>query len=150
MGGLAAEHLLERGFRRFGSYGVQGVWYSHLRKCGFIQRIEQAGRGCSVLETTSSIGRQRWSDLQESLGNWLQTLHKPIGILAVHDGRAMMVTETCQRLGLRVPDDIAVIGVNNDETVCELTRPTISSVDRNDERIGYQSAALLDQWKDQG
>ena len=144
IGRLAAEHLLERGFQRFGYYGVQGVWYSQLRQRGFEDRVGREGRDCNAFEAPSSLGRQHWAELQEPLEQWLTTLRLPVGVMAVHDGRAAMMVEACTRLGLRVPDDVAAVGVNDDAQLCQLARPTLSSVARNDEETGRRLATLLD------
>ncbi len=144
IGRLAAEHLLERGFQRFGYYGVQGIGYSQLRRLGFEEHIFCEGGNCSTFEAPSSLNRKYCAELQKPLQQWLTTLRLPVGVMAVHDARAAMIAETCERLGLRVPDDVAVIGVNNDEQLCQLTNPALSSVSRNDEETGWRLAELLD------
>jgi len=145
LGRMAAEHLLERGFRRFGYYGLHKVWYSELRGRGFTERVILAGAECRELETISSIGRRRpWHGWLDELTGWLKELAPPVGLFAVHDYRARMVVDACYRAGLRVPDDVAVIGVNNDEITCEFCEPPLSSVSRNGRQVGCQAAALLD------
>ena len=76
---------------------------------------------------------------------WLQTLEMPVGVMACNDVRARHVLEACHSLGVRVPEDVAVIGVDNDELVCELSDPPLSSIEQGMRRLGYQAAALLDQ-----
>ena len=75
---------------------------------------------------------------------WLDSLPKPVGLMACNDLRARHVLEACQRLGLAVPGDVAVLGVDNDQLICELTRPPLSSIDQSARRIGYEAAAILD------
>ena len=145
IGRQAAEHLLDCGFRRFAYHGLERVWSSELRKKAFVEHVLRRGGECSVLEVPSSIGRRRsWHDWQEPLQQWLRTLKPPVGLMAVHDRRATMVLDTCGRLGLRVPDDVAVIGADNDEVSCEICHPPLSSIARNDWRLGREVAALLD------
>ena len=87
---------------------------------------------------------RRWADLQGELTRWLAQLPKPLGLMACNDVRARHVLEACRTLGLRVPHDVAVLGVDNDEMICELTEPTLSSIDQAARRIGYEAAAMLD------
>ncbi len=146
IGRLAAEHLLDCGFRRFGYYGSRGPWFSQLRRQGFIERISRQGGLYSLLEVSSGIGKRRpWMDWFEPLKQWLKTLKTPVGIMADFDVRAGMVIEACGRLGLRVPDDVAVIGVDNHEINCEFCQVPLSSVSRSGQEVGYRAAALLDQ-----
>ncbi|MFZ2639745.1 MAG: DNA-binding transcriptional regulator [Verrucomicrobiia bacterium] len=145
IGRLAARHLIERRFQRFGYYGARGMYYSRLRRAGFVGAVERAAGACKVLEVTAAItARHDWRREQESLDEWLRTLQSPVGIMASTDLRASMVTEACARLRLRVPEDVAVIGVDNDPVVCEFSHPPLSSVSRNDAEVGRQAAALLD------
>jgi LacI family transcriptional regulator len=143
---VAAEHLLERGFRHFAYCGVPRTpynpWVEHRRR-RFKQRVEEAGYKCSVY-----IGRQptarKWEQLQAGLSQWLASLPRPVGLMACNDARARHVLEACRRIGARVPDDIAVIGVDNDEIMCELADPPLSSVIQGAEEIGYRASELLE------
>jgi LacI family transcriptional regulator len=149
MGRLAAEHLLERGLRRLAYYGAQGFWFSELRRQGFVERAEQAGATCEVLELPRSAGRwASWQKRTELLVAWLRQLRPPVGLLAMQDYRARTVIEECGRIGLRIPHDMAVIGMENDPTLCEFCRPTLSSVSRNAWHLGYETAAVLDRMMD--
>ena len=145
IGQLAAEHLLARHFQRFAFYGLRGVYYSQRRLQGFVERVKQNGSVCSVLEAPSSINARRpWKQRTESIDQWLKTFEPPVGLLAVHDSRAMTILDACAANGLSVPEDVAVLGVDNQETVCRFARVPLSSVSRNDREIGYRAAALLD------
>ena len=145
VGRLAAEHLLERGFRRLAYFGQQGVWYSQQREHGFVERVRQAGGECSVLNAPQRFGVSHpWHLWREPLERWLKSLQFPVGVLAVHDYRARMVLDACLHLGVRVPQDIALIGVDNDEVACEFSQVSLTSVVRNNWREGFEAAALLD------
>jgi LacI family transcriptional regulator len=149
IGSMAAEHLLERGFRRLAYCGTRGLWYSHERAIGFAQRAAQAGVSCEVYQAPRfSNPRAAWQERVAPLERWLRSLELPVGLLAVHDYRARALVDQCSRLGLKVPHDVGVIGVDNDPTVCEFCRPTLSSVSRNAWRMGYEAAALLDRLMD--
>lgn len=149
MGRLAAEHLLDRGLRRLAYFGVEGLWFSKQRGLGFVQRAEQAGVSCDVLEASRNPDASlTWQQRLAPLTRWLQSLRPPVGLLAIQDYRAWMVVDECERLGLRVPHDVAVIGLDDEPTVCEFCTPTLSSVSRNSWRLGFETAALLDRLMD--
>lgn len=146
---LAAEHLLDRGFRRLAFYGyprTQVNRWSEERAAGFSQRAAEAGVPCSIY--TGRHGTAcRWADLQHGLTVWLHSLCQlktPIGLMACNDVRARHVLEACRTLGVRVPEDVAVIGVDNDEMICDLTDPPLSSIEQGARQMGYRAAAMLD------
>jgi LacI family transcriptional regulator len=87
---------------------------------------------------------RKWIDVQHELTVWLESLEKPLGLMAANDARARHVLEACRAIGLRVPEDVAVLGVDNDEVICELTDPPLSSIEHGAANLGYQAAALLD------
>lgn len=142
---LAAEHLLERAIPHFGFYGLAPsrvtVW-SDARCEAFTHRLHAAGRSVGTL--LARHDSTRWSLLQDELKAWLAAIPKPVGIMACDDVRARHVLEACRSLGLRVPHDVAVIGVDDDEFVCELSDPPLSSVAQAARRVGHEAAQLLD------
>lgn len=145
IGRLAAEHLVERRFTRFAYYGIRGKWFSIQRRDGFGKAVRAAGGELDFLEATALVGPgTRWTDHQKELTGWLRRLRTPVGILASSDHRAVMIYEACTTLKLRIPEDVAIIGVDNDPVACEFCQPPLSSVSRNDVRVGYEAAALLD------
>jgi LacI family transcriptional regulator len=85
-----------------------------------------------------------WEREQALLARWISKLPTPIGLFACDDDRGREVLEACKMAGLHVPDDVAVVGVDNDEVFCELADPPLSSVALNAETAGYRAAALLD------
>lgn len=145
IGRMAARHLLERGYRRFGFYGVARVWYSETYERGFASELAAHGFPCGVLQVPGTLNEKaRWDIGQGELELWLGSLKPPFAVMAAHDPRAAMVIRACERVGLRVPDDVAVIGVNNDTIACESCRPPLTSIERNDGEIGFAAARLLD------
>jgi LacI family transcriptional regulator len=144
-----AEHLLSRGLRHFGFVGwaavVDGIslWESRRRKV-FVETVARAGFGASVYAWPAREADRAWGREQKSLARWLKGLPRPAGVMASNDQRARHVLEAARLAGLRIPDDLAVIGVDNDETLCELSTPSISSVALDTDTIGYQGAAMLD------
>ena len=142
---LAAEHLLERGFTCFGYCGDSRYHWSRLRSDLFAGQIRTAGHKCAVFANPSQRGPAgTWESELDAIAAWLQELPKPIGIMACYDIRGQQVLEACRRLNIAVPDEVAVIGVHNDELLCELCDPPLSSVIPNARRAGYEAAALLD------
>lgn len=143
---MAADHLLERGFRHLAFCGFPRTRinrWSEERARAFQQRAREAGCPCSVYTGRRETARH-WMQLQRELMAWLRTLQTPVGILACNDIRARHVLEACRTLPIRVPEDVALLGVDNDEMICELTDPPLSSVEQGTRRIGYQAAAMLD------
>lgn len=147
IGRLAAQHLLERRFRKFGYYGSGDLFFSQLRRDGFVGAIQEQGGACAVLEVPSIVASgQMWMRQQRELEEWLRALQPPVAIMASTDLRADMLLETCRRLGLRIPDQVAVIGVDNDPVIVGHAQPPLSSVERNDQRAGELAASLLDEF----
>jgi LacI family transcriptional regulator len=143
---MAAEHLIDRGFRHLAFYGyprTRVIHWSEERSRAFQQRAEQAGIPCSIYTGRYATVR-KWSELQRGLIAWLRTLEKPVGLMACNDVRARHVLEACRAIGLRIPEDVALIGVDNDEMICDLTDPPLSSIEQGARKMGYQAAALLD------
>ena len=144
-GRLAAEHLLERGLRNLAFFGWKDLWYSEQRCKGFKERAAEAGIECEMfLQKPGEEVGQTWTRLIAKPGKWLASLPRPAGVFAVQDYRAQFLIEACQEAELRVPEDIAVIGMDNDVTLCEHSIPTLSSVSRNAERVGWIAAELID------
>lgn len=142
---LALEHLTDRGFRRFGFCGTTWEPIQELRCDCFRRLAQQDGCPCGVF--LARPGRRRvaaWEEQQERITGWLGSLPKPVGIMAGNDECGLQVLDGCQRAGLLVPDEVAVVSVDSDECLCRLANPPMSSVDVNPMQIGYQAAALLD------
>ena len=146
IGRLAAEHLLECGFTRLAFYGHRRTRlyeWSHSRGQAFAERARDAGVPChSHLDSRSDS--HNWAQLQQELAAWLASLEKPVGLMACTDIRARQVLEACRTIGARVPDDVAVLGVDNDEMMCEFTTPPLTSIEQGSQRIGCEAAAMLD------
>jgi LacI family transcriptional regulator len=151
VGRLAAEHLLERGFRQFAFCGYNGTDWSDRRRIGFEQTIAKKGFPCQIFQNpipravrSTAEYEEHGIQYEQQLKNWLSSLPKPIGLMVCNDSRGRQLLSGCRALGLVVPDDIAVIGVDKDEVLCELSDLALTSVILNTERIGFEAAALLD------
>ena len=145
IGRLGAEFLLKQGFSHF-AY-VADIWnslWSQGREESFRERLEQTESSCAVYQVASPEARNDWGIDQKTLAKWLKELPKPIGILAASDSRGRQILDTCQLAGIGVPDEVAVLGIDNDELICSATNPPMSSILRDTEGSGYLAAELLD------
>ena len=142
---MAAEHLLERHFNHFAFVGVERSYWSKARRDAFVEFLRKAGYSCHVY---SPLSRRRfmesWEGGQQDLTEWLSDLPKPVGIFTAHDLRALCVLDACRRGALAVPEQVAVVGVDNDEPLCMHGDPPLSSVVLDHELMGYRAAELLD------
>ncbi|MHB0959376.1 MAG: XylR family transcriptional regulator [Pirellulaceae bacterium] len=142
---MAAEHLLERGFRGYAFVGIAGRVWSRRRQESFCAAIAQHGFAAHVYPPPRRKQDRQWEREQGHLSAWLAALPKPIGLMACDDERGREVLEACRVAALQVPEEVAVVGVDNDELLCELADPPLSSVALNAEQGGYRTAELLDQ-----
>lgn len=144
VGRLAAEHLLERGLTNLAFYGWEDLWYSEQRYLGFRERAAESGAEClALLRALNEDSQLSWSQRISIPAEWLASLPLPCGIFAVHDFRAQLLMEACYEAGLRIPNDIAVVSMDNNETICEHSVPALSSIARSSQQVGYEAAALL-------
>lgn len=148
---LAFEHLCERGFRRFAYCGFPSAHYSINRLKYFRDWVNEAGCELSVYATHSAkaqpLSHIEGSGIMEAdlLARWLRSLEPPTGIFVCNDIRGQQVLNACQTENIVVPDELAVIGVDNDDTICPLCAPPLSSVRPNAEQVGYRAAEILSQ-----
>ena len=140
---LAAEHLLERGFRNYGFVGVADRIWSQRREEAFRAAIQEAGFDPYVYPLPRRKVDRQWDREQAILEEWLRGLPRPLGLMACNDDRGRQVMEACRGAGLQVPEQAAVVGVDNDELLCELADPPLSSVALGAERGGFEAATLL-------
>jgi LacI family transcriptional regulator len=141
IGRMGAEHLISRGFRRLAFCGIRGHGYSKFRCDGFVSAAAEAGVECSSTDNPSIEA------LEESpaipMAKWLRSLNHPVGVMACNDIRSRHIVEGCLEAKLRIPEDVAIVGVDNDEVICQAMDPMLSSVDPNAYGIGYEAAAML-------
>ena len=142
---LAFEHLLERGFRHFAFCGPKGFNWSAWRMEHFVSRCQLAGFVCECYQTDSPYAKSpNKGTKQTSLEAWLTKLPKPTGLLCAYDIQAQVVLDTCRNLNLPVPEQLAVIGVDNDPLLCDLSHPSLTSVAPDARGAGFHAAQLLD------
>lgn len=148
-GKMCAEYLLKKGFRHFAYYGTREIEWMDERRDGFRETIAAAHPDFTFSELHNDSNDDLWYYDSTRLIRWLESLPKPVAIMACDDNHAYHITEAClQARGgerrLRIPDDIAVLGVDNDETICCLSSPNLSSLNQAVEQGGYDVARLID------
>ena len=146
IGRLAGEHLLEHGFRRFAFVGHPSASicpWSQQRLAGFLGCADRAGCPCAVYSSRPTNRRNREA-AHQALRSWLTSLGTPVGLMACNDRLAQQVLEAARFAGIPVPEEMAVVGVDNDDLLCRLATPPLSSVKNGCAEIGYQAADLLD------
>jgi LacI family transcriptional regulator len=146
IGCLGANHFVERGFRNFAFCGFSNELWAAQRRDGFRAVVEKENLSVPIYESSwRGANVSRWDLEIERIGKWLADLPKPVGVMACNDARALHLLDACQQAGILVPEEVAVVGVDNEEIFCELCNPALSSVAPDAEQIGYQAAELLDQ-----
>jgi len=140
IGIMAAEHLLDRGFRNFAFYGVGSWVWSINRQQSFSARLAKEGFNTHIY---TEHPQNSQTEKQASLSKWLRSIPKPFGLMVCTDDCSIDCTEACRTVGLSIPEDIAIIGVGNDELVCDFSDPPLSSVVLNTGQAGYKAAELL-------
>lgn len=143
-GVMAAKFFLNRGYRNFAFYGFKGAIWSRERADGYSHEIEKQGYKLAILENDNK-DREEWSYNHTVLGNWLQSLPKPVALFACDDHFALQISETCNVYNINVPDDIAILGVDNDDLLCNISDPPLSSIVLDVENGGYNAGKLLHQ-----
>lgn len=142
VGIMAAKFFAKRRFKNFAFYGNKDFFWSKKRAEGFRREVEKLGGNYYYFESEVFHGAE-WSGIHIDLDNWLLSLPKPVGLLACDDNFALQVSEMCKINNIDIPNELALIGVDNDELICSLSHPSISSIITNDEQGGYDTARML-------
>jgi LacI family transcriptional regulator len=144
IGRRVAEHFRGLGYRRFAGFLDGSQVYFRERIEGFAQALGAEGFECPVFE--SPVRRPRWDRFQRELADWLQRLEKPVAVFASNDQLAFWLADAAQQAGISVPEQLAVMGAENDRMLCESAWPQLSSVQFRGQAAGYAAAELLDGW----
>jgi len=143
-GQLGADYFLKKGFTNFAFYGFSDIVWSRERSEGFEDRVKSAGHKVHYFEHKKARSTELWYYKPSSLSRWLKSLPKPIGLMACDDNQGQHITEACRHVGIRIPEEVAVLGVDNDEMICDLSDPPLSSIALDVEKGGYDAAKLLE------
>jgi LacI family transcriptional regulator len=144
-GRLGAEYFLKKGFRNFAFYGFKNIVWSRERAEGFEEKVNEAGYTVHYFERNHSRSEDLYHYKPSALTRWLKSLPKPIALMTCDDNQAYHIAEASRHFNIRIPEEIALLGVDNDEMLCELSDPPISSIGLDTERSGYEAAALMEQ-----
>lgn len=141
-GRMAAELYLHKGFRNFAFFGYKNVCWSDERCAGFRQRLEEAGLGGNFYLYDKQEIDNLWYYEAAPLEKWLRSLPKPVAVMACDDNQGNALIEACNSAGVKIPSEVSVIGVDNDEVVCTLSNPTLSSISVDIEQGGFETARM--------
>ena len=142
---MAVNHLLEHGFRSFGYVGDSRFVWSENRKYWFQHYVHEAGYSCETFDISDALSHhESWRVTRFELGKWLRQVRKPTGIMACYDILGQQILDACNVMQIAVPQEIGVLGVDNDQLLCTLSYPSLSSVSPDTYQTGYVAAALLD------
>lgn len=144
-GQIAAEYFLKRGHRNFGFYGYPDYVWSRERGDGFAEFLNKKGHIVSFFQLENNPKHEMWFYQPSALSKWLESLPKPVAIMACDDNCGQQLSEACKLLGLKVPEEVAVLGVDNDELICNLSDPPLSSIELDCEKGGYEAARLMEE-----
>ena len=144
IGERVATHFITRGFRHFGYCGVGGskAW-ERLRHAAFARCVEASGGDWEEYKPTYMADAEKnWEREQVAMIAWLERLPRPVGIMTAHDSQGVQLLDACRRARIHVPDEVAVVSVDNDPVLCELASPPLSSLDQNAQKLGSEAAAF--------
>lgn len=143
IGEMVAEHFLNRGYRRFAAYTLDTEAYFRERVRKFVSRLERDEFACELLPSHGESSPDDWERHQSALIDWLGSLQKPVGIFAANDQLGVRLLDACRRAGTAVPEEVAVVGCENESTLCDFASPTLTSVKFDGESVGYEAAKIL-------
>ena len=147
-GRICADYLIKKRVRNFGFFGLKGMVWSDERRDSFISEIQSRVQDATIsIFENRDISATWWYDLEE-LEEWLSDLPKPAAVLTCDDNRAFYIIEAARLSGrdnMRIPDDIMVLGIDNDEFLCQMCSPQLSSLNQDTEEAGYNTAQFIDE-----
>jgi len=142
-GRLAADYLVERGFRSFAFCGFEGIHWSQSRALSYTEKLTVSGFKAVVYDPVHSRSGHVSGPAVQAIAQWIKSLKKPVAVMAANDDRALEITLACKMADLEIPDDVSILGVDDDELICDLSRPPLSSIRLSTETAGYRAAEML-------
>jgi len=143
-GRMAAEYFMERGFRNFAYCGFDDMIWSRQKSDGFKQTLSNAGFKTSVYCQPRAKHLRKSATERSIIAAWIKSLPKPLALMTCNDDRSQEVLAACKFAECEVPKDVAILGVDNDELICNFSYPQLSSIALSTERAGYEAAKVLD------
>lgn len=143
-GQMGAKYFLGKGFKNFAFYGFKNIVWSRERAEGYENHLNAQGFDVHQFDQDLAPSRELWYYKPSVLSQWLQSLPKPIAIMACDDERGQHISEACKHAKIQIPEEIAVLGVDNDVMTCNLSDPPLSSISLDTEKGGYEAARLMD------
>ncbi len=144
-GKIAATYFIERGYKNLAYYGFSNIYSSRERLEGFKKIASKHHLKVHSYLSSTSRDNDLWFYQQSPLIRWLNSLPKPAALFALDDNQALHVSEACRLASIDVPGQIAILGVDNDETICRMANPPLSSIALNSRQSGYETAKIMDQ-----
>lgn len=142
VGVIAAQFFAKRHFKNFAYYGNKDFFWSKARAEGYRREVERI-KGNYYYFESGILDSLQWSKEHNELDNWLQGLPKPVALFACDDNFALQVSEMCKVNNINIPDELSLLGVDNDKLICNLSHPSISSIITDDVNGGYQTGKML-------
>jgi len=143
-GQIGADYFIKRGFKNFAFYGYRDIVWSEERCQGFKDRLNTFGLHKNCFEYQNDNFKELWYYKSESLIMWLKMLPKPIAIMTCDDNQAHHIVAICNHNNIQVPEEVSILGIDNDESICSLSIPQLSSINQDVEKGGYQTAEMID------
>jgi LacI family transcriptional regulator len=140
---LASGHLIEKGLKNLAFFGYENYDWVKERKFYFSNFNTEAGYDTHIYIPRKKIRKNEWENEQQEVCNWVNNLPKPVGIFSCNDDHGQHILEVCKLINLRVPEDVAVIGVDNDPMICDISDPPLTSIALNVDSAGYEAAKLI-------
>jgi LacI family transcriptional regulator len=143
-GQMGAEYFIRKGFKNFAFYGFKDIVWSSERCEGFREEIGKSNLEKNFYEYQNTDFKELWYYESAPLIAWLKMLPKPIAMMICDDNQGQHIAEICKQCGIKIPEEIALLGVDNDEVICTLSDPPLSSINQAVEKGGYETAKLMD------
>lgn len=142
-GQMGAKYFINKGYKNFAFYGFNDIVWSRERAEGFEDSVKNHGEKVHLFSPKKKSARELWYYKPSSLSKWLTSLPKPVAIMTCDDERALHITEACKHSKIKIPEEVAVLGVDNDELTCNLSDPPLSSIGLGIDQGGYEAAKLM-------
>jgi LacI family transcriptional regulator len=143
-GQMGADYFIRKGFKNFAFYGFKDIVWSSERCEGFLDEIRKNKLEKNFHEYQNTNFKELWRYESAPLIAWLEMLPKPVAMMVCDDNQGQHIAEICKQCGIKIPEEIALLGVDNDEVICTLSDPPLSSISQSVEKGGYEAAKLMD------